>query len=252
VRIRERTEELVAANRHKSEFLANMSHELRTPLNATIGFSEVLLERIFGELNPKQEEYLEDIHGSGHRLLSLINDILDLSKIEAGRLELELSTFSVAQAVEETVDRHREAATLASLTVSTQVGPAVGEVAADRRKVDQVLDNLLSNAIKFTKPGGSVAIEARRNGEALELSVTDTGVGIARENLSVIFEAFRQAGADYATKKDGAGLGLALVQRLVELHGGRISVESELGRGSKFLFRLPLGASVEGESTDGR
>ncbi len=241
-RIRERTEELVAANRHKSEFLANMSHELRAPLNATIGFSEALLERLFGELEPRQAEYLEDIREAGEQLLALINDILELSKIEAGALELQRSTFPLSAAINDVMDKNRGRASRSGIRFSADVDPGIGQVDADRPRIDRVLDNLFSNAIKFTPAGGSVALRARKREGEVEVSITDTGIGIAREDLPIIFEAFRQGGNDYARKRDGTGLGLALAQRFVQLHGGRIGVETQVGRGSMFTFTLPQAA----------
>ncbi len=238
----DKTRQLEIANRHKSEFLANMSHELRTPLNAVIGFSEVLLERMFGEVNPKQEEYLNDILSSGKHLLSLINDILDLSKIEAGRMELEAQAFDLPSALDNALTLIRERAARHSIRLEVHVDPRIGEVVADERKVKQVLLNLLSNAVKFTPEGGKIIVSATLNGEAVGVSVADTGVGIAAEDQEAIFEEFRQVGDDYARKREGTGLGLALARRLVELHGGTLSVQSELGKGSTFTFTIPVRA----------
>ena len=237
-------DEAVSANRHKSAFLANMSHELRTPLNAVIGFSEVLLEKLFGELNEKQDEYLRDIHGSGQHLLSLINDILDLSKIEAGRLELSVSTFDLPVAIDNALVLMKERAARHGVTLAKDVSPAVGEITADERMLKQVLINLLSNAVKFTDEGGSVTLGVRSSEEEITISVADTGIGIAPEDREVIFEEFRQASSDYAQKQEGTGLGLALSKRLVELHGGRIWLESEVGQGSTFSFTLPRAAAA--------
>ena len=232
-------QQLEAASRHKSEFLANMSHELRTPLNAIIGFSEVLLERMFGELNPKQEEYLQDIMSSGRHLLSLINDILDLSKVEAGRMELEPSAFDLPAALENCLTLVRERATRHGVTLDLMVGERLGQIVADERKVRQVVLNLLSNAVKFTPDGGRVAINAVRADGATEISVSDTGIGIGAGDQELIFEEFRQAGGDYTRKREGTGLGLALARKFVELHGGRIWVKSEVGKGSTFTITLP-------------
>jgi signal transduction histidine kinase len=237
--IADKRAELEVANRHKSEFLANMSHELRTPLNAVIGFSEVLLERMFGELNDKQAEYLQDILSSGRHLLSLINDILDLSKIEAGRMELELGRFDVPLALDNALTLVRERAGRNGIALELVVDPGVGTLVADERKVKQVLVNLLSNAVKFTREGGTVSVRAARLDGGVEIAVSDTGIGIAPEDQGLIFEEFRQVGTDYARKREGTGLGLALSRRLVELHGGKIRVESELGRGSTFTFNIP-------------
>jgi signal transduction histidine kinase len=236
--IKEKGVQLEVANRHKSEFLANMSHELRTPLNAIIGFSEVLVERMFGELNDKQLEYLKDIHSSGYHLLNLINDILDLSKIEAGKMELDLSRFDLSLALQSAVTLVRERATRNGVRLALD-SDGVGDWVADERKVKQVLLNLLSNAVKFTPEGGCVSLNARRENDAMEISVTDTGVGIAEEDRVQVFEEFRQAGGDYLRKAEGTGLGLALARRFVELHGGEIHLRSELGKGSTFIFTLP-------------
>ena len=231
---------LEVATRHKSEFLANMSHELRTPLNAIIGFSEVLIERMFGELNPKQAEYLNDIHGSGRHLLSLINDILDLSKIEAGRMELELSEFDLPQAVEAAVALLKERAQRHAIALHVDVEPGLQTLRADERKFKQILLNLLSNAVKFTPDGGSVTVAARSCGEAIEVSVSDSGVGITEQDQKSLFEEFSQVGTDGARKAEGTGLGLALTRRFVELHGGIIAVRSSPGQGATFSFTLPM------------
>jgi len=238
--IQDKTHQLEVANRHKSEFLANMSHELRTPLNAVIGFSEVLLERMFGEVNPKQEEYLNDILSSGKHLLSLINDILDLSKIEAGRMELESQPFDLPAALDNALTLIRERAARHGLRLEVTVDPGLGEVKGEERKVKQVLLNLLSNAVKFTPEGGKISLSASLNDGMAEISVADTGVGIAPEDQEAIFEEFRQVGSDYARKREGTGLGLALARRLVALHGGKLWVESEPGKGSTFTFTLPV------------
>jgi signal transduction histidine kinase len=237
--VEQKSGELEAASRHKSEFLANMSHELRTPLNAIIGFSEVLSEKMFGELNEKQEEYSKDIHASGQHLLSLINDILDLSKIEAGRMELELTDFDLPQAIDNALILVRERAGRRGITLEHSVDERLGEIRGDERKVKQVLLNLLSNALKFTPEGGRVDVRAGMVDGMAEISVTDTGVGIAPEDQGAIFEEFRQVGtAD--KKSEGTGLGLTLCRKFVELHGGRIWVNSQVGAGSTFTFTIPV------------
>jgi signal transduction histidine kinase len=233
-------QELEAASRHKSEFLANMSHELRTPLNAIIGFSEVLGERMFGELNAKQEEYVQDILSSGRHLLSLINDILDLSKVEAGRMELELSRFDLPAAIGGAVILVRERATRHGLGLDVSVDDRLGVFVGDERKIRQVLLNLLSNAVKFTPEGGRITVRAAPADGSVEVSVSDTGIGIAPEDQEAIFQEFRQVGTDYARKREGTGLGLALARRFVDLHGGRIWVKSRSGEGSTFTFTLPV------------
>src|SRR4029453_11019098 len=189
--IEEKSRQLEVASQHKSEFLANMSHELRTPLNAIIGFSEVLSERMFGELNEKQEEYSKDIHASGQHLLSLINDILDLSKIEAGRMELELTDFHLPQAIENALTLVRERAGRRGIALAHTIDEGLGEIRGDERKVKQVLLNLLSNALKFTPEAGRVEVRAGIVDGMAEISVTDTGVGIAPEDQEAVFEEFR-------------------------------------------------------------
>ena len=238
--IEDKSAQLEIANKHKSEFLANMSHELRTPLNAIIGFSEVLSERMFGEVNDKQAEYLKDIHESGRHLLSLINDILDLSKIEAGRMELELSTFHLPTALSNAMTLIRERAQRHGIQLGLEVDEALGEVNADERKFKQIMLNLLSNAVKFTPDGGKVDVSARRANGALEVAVRDTGIGIAPEDQALVFEEFRQVGRDGMRKAEGTGLGLALTRRFVELHGGAIRLDSTPGQGSTFTVSLPL------------
>jgi signal transduction histidine kinase len=231
--------ELEAAGQHKSEFRANMSHELRTPLNAIIGFSEVLGERMFGGLNEKQEEYLKDIHGSGQHLLSLINDILDLSKIEAGRMELDLGAFDLPNVIDTAVLLIRERAGRHGIVLQVTVDVGLGSIQGDERKVKQVLLNLLSNAIKFTPEGGRIEIRTQPVNGSVEVSVSDTGVGIAPEDQEAIFEEFRQVGtADKRSRASGSGL--ALSRKFIELHGGRIWVESQLGVGSTFTFTIPV------------
>jgi signal transduction histidine kinase len=237
--IEDKSRQIEAANRHKSEFLANMSHELRTPLNAIIGFSEVLGERMFGELNEKQAEYTDDILSSGRHLLSLINEILDLSKVEAGRMELELARFDLPLAIDNARTFVRERAAKHGINLDVTVDERLGEFVGDERKIKQILLNLLSNAVKFTPEGGRIGINARQVDSFVEISVSDTGIGIAPEDQAKIFEEFRQVGGDYAHKKEGTGLGLTLAKKFVELHGGRIWVESEVGKGSTFSFTLP-------------
>jgi signal transduction histidine kinase len=215
-----------------------MSHELRTPLNAIIGFSEVLTERMFGDLTDKQAEYLRDIYDSGQHLLSLINDILDLSKIEAGRMELEPADFDLRAAIDNALTLVRERAGRRGIALGREIDERLGVMRGDERKVKQVLLNLLSNALKFTPEGGRVDVRAGVSDGTVEVSVTDTGVGIAPEDQEAVFEEFRQVGT--ADKKvEGTGLGLALARKFIELHGGRIWVKSRVGEGSTFTFTLP-------------
>jgi signal transduction histidine kinase len=235
----DKSRQLEVASQHKSEFLANMSHELRTPLNAVIGFSEVLSERMFGELNEKQDEYLEDIHASGQHLLSLINDILDLSKIEAGKMELEVSEFDLPATIDNALMLVRERAARRGIDLHKTVDERVGQVLADERKIRQVMLNLLSNAIKFTPEGGRIEVWAVPVDGNVEVSVSDTGIGIAPEDQEKVFEEFRQVGT--ADKKvEGTGLGLTLCRKFVELHGGKIWLKSQLGQGSTFTFSVPV------------
>jgi len=242
--LRQKSAELEVASRHKSEFLANMSHELRTPLNAIIGFSEVLQDRMFGALNDKQDEYVGDILGSGRHLLSLINDILDLSKIEAGRMELDLSEFPLAPALANSLALIKERAQRHGVSLECAIDTGLDTIRADERKFKQVMLNLLSNAVKFTPEGGSVKVRAKKNGAWLEIAVSDTGAGIAPEDQATVFEEFKQVGNDRARKAEGTGLGLPLTKRIVELHGGEMRLESALGKGATFSFTLPLASGA--------
>jgi signal transduction histidine kinase len=217
-----------------------MSHELRTPLTAIIGFSEMLSQKLFGELNDKQSEYIDDIVSSGRHLLSLINDILDLSKVEAGRMELDLAKFDLPTAIDNALILIRERATRHGISLQHRVEERLGEVLGDERKFKQILLKLLSNAVKFTPEGGRIDIDAALTNGAVEVSVSDTGCGIAPENQETIFEEFRQVGTDDSKKREGTGLGLTLTRKFVELHGGKIWVESEIGKGSTFTFTLPV------------
>ena len=230
--------ELETASQHKSDFLASMSHELRTPLNAIIGFSQVLREGMVGEVNEKQREYLDDILSSGNHLLSLINDVLDLSKVEAGQVELEVAPFSLRDALESGVVMVRGRATTDGVQITVADSSDVNIVDGDERRVRQVIFNLLSNAVKFTPTGGSVDVRATRVNGDVQVSVADTGPGIAAEDVERIFEEFQQTDAGFE-QREGTGLGLALSKRLVELHGGQIWVESQVGEGSRFVFTLP-------------
>ena len=229
--------ELELASEHKSQFLANMSHELRTPLNAIIGFSEVLHEQMFGGLNERQLAYVKDVLDAGRHLLALINDVLDLAKIEAGRMELELSQVALPELLSSAISMHRERASRAGVELSLTTEPEEITVTADERRVRQIVFNLVSNAVKFTPSEGRVDISARAGDGHVVVAVADTGPGIASEDTQAIFEEFEQTSE--GRKTEGTGLGLPLSRKLVELHGGRLWVESEPGFGSIFRFTLP-------------
>ena len=237
-------EELETVSRHKSEFLATMSHELRTPLNAIIGFSDLLHQQSFGALNEQQLGYVEDVLDAGRHLLSLINDILDLSKIEAGKMELDLSDVSLRTALESGVTMHAERATRAGIDLALSLDLDDVTIRADERKLRQIVFNLLSNAVKFTPTGGSVDVRAHVADGIVEVAVSDTGPGIAPEEIELIFEEFRQGRGDPHGRQEGTGLGLPLSRRFVELHGGRLWVESVRGEGSVFRFTLPVEPAV--------
>lgn len=244
-------EEIQAANELKSQFLAHMSHELRTPLNAIIGFSEILEDQTFGEVNDKQARYVGNILTSSRHLLALINDILDLAKVESGKMELTLDQFLLVDCLAQVTDVVRPLAGVKAIQLNSELDPAIRPLLADEGRFRQVLYNLLSNAIKFTPEGGSVDVRALRLDEgSVEISVTDTGIGISPEHQELIFSEFRQVDNSYSRKYEGTGLGLALTRKLVELHGGRIWVESEVGSGSKFAFVIPqrTSAAVAGKT----
>jgi signal transduction histidine kinase len=235
------------ANRAKSEFLANMSHELRTPLNSIIGFSEVLQDQYFGAINKKQSDYVGNILTSGKHLLSLINDILDLSKVESGKMKLELSTFSVREIVDASLLMLMDGAQKAGISINMDLTPQADvQIKADRRKLKQILFNLISNAVKFTTMGGAVTVLVEREGDFINITVVDTGVGIREEDIPKLFKPFTQLESVYTKSCDGAGLGLALNKQLVELHGGKVWVESLFGAGSRFGFSIPLTQATRG------
>jgi signal transduction histidine kinase/CheY-like chemotaxis protein len=237
--INEKNRELEVASQHKSEFLAHMSHELRTPLNAVIGFSQVLLDRLFGEVNPKQEHYLQNILRSGQHLLSLINDVLDVSKVEAGRMELETEPVRLDGILEEALMLVSEQASGRAQTLTLDVERDLPEVSADERRIGQVVLNLVTNAVKFTPPGGRITVSAHAVGNEVQVCVADTGIGIAADEQAAVFDAFHQVSHGPEPKPEGTGLGLTLSRQIVGLHGGRIWLESELGQGSSFTFSLP-------------
>jgi PAS domain S-box-containing protein len=238
-----RNREVERANRLKSEFLASMSHELRTPLNAIIGFSDLLAEQVAGALSSKQQRFVNHIQQGARHLLALINDILDLSKVEAGRLELSRENVPVATALAEVLISIRPAAAAKEIAVHSSIGPDV-TVFADRIRFKQILVNLLGNAVKFTPEGGKIWVEATERRGRLTVSVSDTGLGIPVEEQEAIFDAFHQAGATTKGIKEGTGLGLAITKRLVEEHGGRIWVESDPGKGARLSFTIPAGRAL--------
>jgi len=238
--------EIEAASAAKSQFLANMSHEFRTPLNAIIGFTEVLQDQIPGTLNADQLEYLGDIHNAGQLLLRLINDVLDLAKVEAGRLELFYETFPIAQTVRETATALRGAAEKKGLSIQLILPPDLGLITADQIRLKQILFNLLSNAVKFTDRGG-VVVSGSIEDDQLHVAVADTGIGMRTEDMDRIFVEFSQVDASHARRYEGTGLGLALSKRLVEAHGGRIWLDSKFGEGSTFHVLLPLQPLVQNQ-----
>jgi two-component system, NtrC family, sensor kinase len=239
-RVADKTRELELANRHKSEFLANMSHELRTPLNAIIGNAGLLRGQRLGALGADQLECVDDVHDAGKHLLSLINDILDLSKIEAGRLDLELAAVDISRVVADALQFVRERATRGGLHFEVLVAPDVPSWTADERRLKQILVNLLSNAVKFTDPGGTVRVRVDQVGaEGLRFEVSDTGIGIAEADLGRLFTPFSQVARAGNRRDEGTGLGLPLVKQFVELHGGRVTVSSRPGEGSSFVFNIP-------------
>jgi signal transduction histidine kinase len=244
--------ELARASSLKSEFLASMSHELRTPLNAIIGFSELLMDPAFGKLGSDQREYVADILSSGRHLLDLINEILDLSKIEAGKMRLNPEIFDIGTLVDEALGLFRVEAGRRQIALSAALERPSDLVEVDRGRVRQILHNLLSNAVKFTPDGGRVAVRTRATEEGLVVSVADTGIGIRPEDQERIWDAFTQVDGSHARRYQGTGLGLTLVRKFVEMHGGRVWLESRYGAGSEFHFTLPRPAdSVAGREEAG-
>ncbi|MBU4221338.1 MAG: PAS domain-containing protein [Euryarchaeota archaeon] len=242
-------ERLAFANKSKSEFLANMSHELRTPLNSIIGFTELMRQKMAGDLNVKQERYVENVLNSSKFLLNLINDILDLSKVEAGKIELIIERISVPVVISETVTLLKERASKNNVTLKKELDPELDFINADKQRIKQILFNLLNNAIKFSKKdGGVVSIRTKKEGDNAIISVSDTGIGIREEDLGKLFKEFEQVNSDITRNYGGTGLGLAISRKLVELHGGRIWVKSRFGEGTTFTFTLPIAkeGNVEG------
>lgn len=236
----ERTAELERSSRHMSEFLSNMSHELRTPLTSILGFSSMLKQQIFGELNEKQAIYIRQIHRSGKYLLALINDILDLSKIEAGQMTLEYTGLSVMRLCEEAIESVQQQCNLRQLSIRTQFEPTIADFWADEVRVRQMILNLLSNAIKFSSEGGAIEVRSQQRDRQIWIEVQDYGIGIEAEKQHLIFKPFQQVDHSIERRRQGTGLGLALTKHLAELHGGTVSFTSEMGVGSCFVLKLPI------------
>jgi signal transduction histidine kinase len=229
-----------AASKSKGEFLATMSHELRTPLNSIIGFSDILLEEMFGSLNEKQKSYINNISKGGKYLLNLINNILDLSKVEAGKMELDYERFYISDAVNEIKTTILPLALKKGICLDVKIEQDLGLICADKTRFKQILYNLTSNAIKFTPEKGSVTIEARNFGNSLQIRVKDTGVGISETDMDKLFQPFKQLNPYLTREHEGTGLGLALAKKFIEMHGGRIRVGSKIGEGSTFTFVIPF------------
>jgi len=253
--VEEANRQLALASRHKSEFLANMSHELRTPLNAILGFTELIIDGVYGEAPEALRESIEDIHTNGRHLLKLINDVLDLSTIEAGRMQLRLSEYSVQELIASVVSSTRSLAAEKQLELDSLVEEGLPPALGDSKRLMQILMNLVGNAIKFTPPGGSVTVTAKMVSslqpetasviEFIEIAVADTGIGIPATELESIFGEFRQIDSSISREYGGSGLGLSIAKRFVQLHGGTIWAESQVGRGSVFHFRIPLRVRLE-------
>jgi signal transduction histidine kinase len=256
--VEEANRRLARASRHKSEFLANMSHELRTPLNAILGFTELIMDGVYGEVPGELREPITDIHTNGRHLLKLINDVLDLSKIEAGRMRLSLSEYSVQELIDSVISTTRSLAAEKELELISHVPMGLPQGFGDSQRLTQVLMNLVGNAIKFTPAGGSITVTARRvrgaecgvrqvaePGDMIEVAVADTGIGIPAEELESIFSEFRQIDSSITREHEGSGLGLSIAKRFVELHGGAIWAQSDVGKGSIFRFAVPLHARPE-------
>ncbi|MDG6026459.1 MAG: hypothetical protein E3K40_07045 [Candidatus Brocadia sp.] len=246
-KVEERTKELrqanialEKANRLKSEFLATMSHELRTPLNAIIGFAEVLRDEVIGPLNGDQKGCLDDIHSSGQHLLSMINNILDFTKIEAGKFELKYEEFSLETVIAEVLHAISEFSDKKGISIHTHIHANIPHIVADKIKFKQIMFNLLSNAVKFTAKNGTITINVKLVEQSVQIGVSDTGIGIKSEDIDKLFKPFFQLDSSYSRRYEGTGLGLVLTKHLVELHGGKIWVESDYGKGSTFTFTLPV------------
>lgn len=242
--------EAEVASRTKSEFLANMSHELRTPLNSIMGFSDILLEKVFGDLNERQLKYINNISVSGKHLLGLINNILDLSKVEAGKMELHYSEFSISSVLDEVKSTISPLAQVKSLEMDFNLDLDIGNIHANRSRLIQILYNLVSNAVKLTPEGGKISVYCKKSGKRAIFSVTDTGIGISSEGQKYLFEPFKQIDSGMNRQYGGTGLGLALVKQFVDLHKGRVWFTSVQGKGSSFIFELPVNGLDEMDKTN--
>jgi len=235
-------EGLIRASKTKTTFMMAMSHELRTPLNSIIGFSDLLKKKDFGELNEIQEKYIDNIHLSGKNLLMIINDILDLSKVEASKIDLSIEKISLADVINISIAVIKDFANQKKIQVIAEIDPGSDLIDADKNRIRQVLFNILNNAIKYSKPEGIVTITARKEGDMAQISVSDTGIGIKDEDLRRLFMEFEQIDHGASRQHGGTGIGLVISKRLIELHGGRIWVNSKYGEGSTFTFTLPIKA----------
>jgi signal transduction histidine kinase len=235
-------EALIQASKTKSEFMMAMSHELRTPLNSIIGFSDILKTKNFGELNEIQGKYIDNIHLSGTNLLMIINDILDLSKVEAGKIDLSIEKISISHVLNELIAIFEDIANQKKIKVITEIDPGLDPIEADRNRIKQVLFNLISNAIKFSNHDRVVTISAKKEGDTVQFSVSDTGIGIKEEDIGRLFKEFEQIDSGASRQYGGTGLGLVISKKLIELHGGKIWVKSKYGEGSTFTFTLPIKA----------
>lgn len=244
-------EELKEMDKMKNEFINSMSHELRTPLNAVIGFSDLMKQKNAGELNERQEHYIDNILKSGKHLLAIVNDILDMIVIEAGKTELVLSTFSVPFAIDENIECVTSNTEKNNVIINKEIDPQLESIEADEQKFSQILVNILDNALKFSKKdGGVVNIIARKKGDNAQFSISDNGIGIKEENFKKLFMVFQQLDTGISRKYGGTGLGLSISKKLVELHGGKIWVESKYGEGTTFTFELPLAQKKEVKTND--
>jgi len=244
-------EALIQASKTKSEFIMAISHELRTPLNSIIGFSDLLKTKNFGELNEIQEKYIDNIQLSGNNLLLIINDILDLSTVEAGKIDLSIEKMSIANVINESIAIIEDIAKQKKIQVITEIEPGPDIIEADKNRIRQVLFNILNNAVKFSKPQGIVTITTRKEGDMAHISVSDTGIGIKEEDIGRLFKEFEQIDRGASRKYGGTGLGLVISKKLIELHGGKIWIKSKYGEGTTFTIALPIVAKLNLSTPEG-